>query len=153
LKVNDIAFKLLFRMSRWAVQEPVDRFLPKFERGGDDDCWPWTAAVLNRNGHGAFGIARDGKWIVVPAHRFAYEHFVGPIPAGQHVHHTCENPPCVNPAHLSLETPERHRTMHRLERCERGHDFSEANTHIDKRGNRHCRACDALRHRVARTAA
>lgn len=37
---------------------------------------------------------------LIPAHRYAYEFFIGPIPDGFHCHHECRNPECVNPAHL-----------------------------------------------------
>lgn len=73
--------------------------------GGPDACWPWQGAKLK--GYGQF--RRDGNRRV--AHRLAYEYSNGPI-VGHRPHtddelvvmHACDNPPCCNPAHLSLGT-------------------------------------------------
>ena len=38
------------------------------------------------------------------AHRVSWEIHNGPIPTGMVIHHTCDNPPCVNFHHLRLGT-------------------------------------------------
>lgn len=47
------------------------------------------------------------------AHRFAYETLVGRIQEGMHIHHMCQHPGCVNPAHLEQVTPAEHSARHR----------------------------------------
>lgn len=58
-------------------------------------CWNWTKAV-RANGYGWCG-RRDWRG---SAHRFAYTHFVGPIPDGLTIDHLCRNRRCINPEHL-----------------------------------------------------
>jgi hypothetical protein len=73
----------------------VDDFWTQVDRGGDDDCWPYTGTRQPR-GYGKFGYC--GK--VYLAHRFAYALGNGPLGDEEVVRHTCDNPPCCNPAHL-----------------------------------------------------
>jgi hypothetical protein len=77
------------------------RFWAKMDTsGGPEACWPWTGSV-NVKGYGR--VRRDG--VLSTTHRTAWElSYGGPIPAGLSVCHTCDNPPCCNPAHLFLGT-------------------------------------------------
>jgi hypothetical protein len=64
-----------------------------------NDCWFW-AASKTKQGYGMFSY--DGKSI--PAHRFAYIAYKGPIEQNKIVHQSCNNTYCVNPEHLYLTT-------------------------------------------------
>lgn len=72
----------------------------------DDQCWAWPGAVRADVGTyqvvGTYGRMGVGGNRSDYAHRVSYRLHHGPIPEGTHVLHSCDNPPCVNPAHLRL---------------------------------------------------
>ncbi len=74
-----------------------------------DRCWEWQSG-RTKGGYGTAVFA--GK--SVPAHRLAYELFVGPIPRGMEIDHRCENAPCVFPPHLDVVTRRENMDRHSL---------------------------------------
>src|SRR5574337_1962859 len=78
------------------------RWAEKVGSAGLFECWPWHGARTKLG----YGFIWKGGWRSgnKAAHRFAYEHFIGPIPIELEIDHLCRNPNCVNPLHLQAVT-------------------------------------------------
>lgn len=110
-------------------------------------CWEWQGS-LSKLGYGLFYAGSRA----IRAHRWSYEHFVGPIPDGLIMDHLFRNRKCVNPQHVEPVTNKENilrgesppAVCARKNHCANGHEFTKDNTYITYRGNRSCRTCRRL---------
>lgn len=128
-----------------------ERFFTKTVQA-DGGCWEWTGAKIP-NGYGVIGVAGRNQ----PAHRVAYEIFVGPIPDGMSIDDLCRNRACVSAEHLEPLEPvtTRENVLRGIgltaqnavkTHCLRGHEFTPENTYWIKNPSgpgRECRTCKA----------
>ena len=127
-----------------------ERFL-KYVAKAPLGCWLWTGTTAGSTAqYGYFSV--NGR--KVPAHRVAYELWVGPIPDGQEIDHVaergCVSKLCVNPAHLEPVSHAENRRRGRLSVCRAGlHDLTDpTNLRWDSKGQRRgCLACHNERRR------
>lgn len=128
-----------------------ERFWAKVDKRGPDDCWPWLGGKGTR-GYGAVPIggrrmrASQASWMIANGK---------PFPEGMMACHTCDNPPCVNPAHIWPGTMSENlcdaRDKGRLPfmnktHCKQGHPIEGRNAMLIHGGQwRQCRICHAKR--------
>lgn len=130
------------------AHDPLERLANYLVPGDPAECWPWQGPV-NKDGYGSMKVGADR----FPAHRYVYEHLVGPIPDGLHIDHVrargCTTRACVNPAHLEPVT-QTVNTMRgdcppalnaRKTRCPQGHEYDKVYVDAQGRKSRRCTTC------------
>lgn len=104
-------------------------------------CWEWQGGNNGRYGLFSYG----GRQTY--AHRASYLLFTGRLDSALEIDHTCNNPICVNPAHLEqVSRSENEIRKHLRNRggnfCARGHEFTAENTYLYPGGaGRRCHEC------------
>lgn len=74
----------------------LDKLLEYVEYDTNGGCWLWSGKTVKGEGYGNF--------LGLLAHRVVYACTRGVLPDDRQVHHSCDVPTCVNPAHLWLGT-------------------------------------------------
>ena len=132
----------------------IEQFWERVNILEPDACWPWKLSVGSHRYGQVFWWA-DGRAVGTTAHRVAWIASNGPLPEDMTVHHVCHNRSCCNPRHLQLRPRVENArdngwdaTRVRPTHCPQGHPYDLCNTHYDKHGWRHCRACwEVARHK------
>ena len=121
-------------------------------------CEEWGGARTS-DGYGSLYIDKiDGKQKNMMPHRLIWMQHHGHT--NLLIIHECDNPPCINMAHLRAGTNQdntddkmkrgRHHESKKTH-CFEGHEFTEANTYMNRSGARSCRACNRKRDRERRS--
>jgi len=112
------------RMSELAAAKAESRLLEKVMADPNSGCWLWTGG-LDKAGYGKFYYIPAEERPIWLAHRAAYRIFVGSIPTGLDIIHSCDVRCCVNPYHLRPGTSRDN--MNDMVAKGRGPNFRRAN--------------------------
>lgn len=140
------------------MNDPLEIKLPRLiNKDTPTDCWYWLGSI-GPKGYGTIMYNNKG----MRAHRLVYEFYVGEIPEGLVLDHTCHNKDplclggneclhrcCVRISHLEAVPQKvnnaRGKTITannaRKTHCKHGHPFNEENTYISSNGHRICIIC------------
>lgn len=83
----------------------VAHFWSKVDKRGPDECWPWMGCRVKHgqvhpDGYGTFFMRVLGKQVYFRANRIVYSIHHGEDLGDLLAMHTCDWPPCCNPAHI-----------------------------------------------------
>jgi HNH endonuclease len=129
---------------------PAERLADGLERK-PNGCLEWTKQT-DHKGYGRIKV--DGK--MLKTHRFAWTLANGPIPEGMSVLHHCDNRLCADTEkclflgtkadnNADMKAKGRYVSANKAKtECTNGHEYTEANTYVTPRGNRHCKTCHSI---------
>lgn len=140
------------RSGEYVARTEVERFWQKVDVE-PAQCWTYTGTLIT--GYGQFCLSSSRAHMKrMPAHRYAWELLVGPIPEGLQLDHLCKNRACVNPDHLEvvdartniLRSAAASALNARKTHCKHGH----RDWHVLPSGERGCRECWRISNRKQR---
>jgi hypothetical protein len=109
-----------------------------------DDCWLWEGPV-DREGYGRAQVGPTLAYV----HVLVYEEFVGSVPEGKELDHTCRVRHCANWCHVEPVTHQQNCARRPLPlTCRHGHDYTQT-WYRDYAGKLRCCQCTGRNRHVA----